>query len=158
MGAQSIGRPGCRARSVLIVGLCVAGFAQSAVAQSYVNPPCAAGGVPKFEDHLQSLWYRRFWTGDCRDLPALGCRKGEPYWNDVVHQITARAPANKRADVSRRACKLGRQIGFEWTRPKRERRINTQDLQKLNAVLEKAPDVSAGLAAVEASVRAKVGS
>lgn len=88
----------------------------------------------------------------------MGCRKGRPYWNGVVHTITARAPANKRADVSRRVCKLGRQIGFEWTRPKAERRIDTQDLQKLNAALDQAPDVIAGLEKVEASVRAMVGS
>lgn len=147
-----------RLRLALVVCLCVAAFAGAAEAQSYVKPPCPSGVVPRFEDHLQSLWYRRFWTGECKDLPAWGCRKGRPYWNGVVQTVTARAPANTRAAVSMRACKLGRQIGFEWTRPKAKRRIDTQDLQKLNAQLEKSRDISVGLAAVEASVRAKVGS
>lgn len=158
MRFKSMEGVGRNARSALIVGLCLAGFAHSAGAQSYVKPPCPSGVVPRFEDHLQSLWYRRFWTGDCKELPAMGCRKGQPYWNNVVRKITARAPANQRAAVSTRVCKLGRQIGFEWTRPKKERRIDTRDLQKLNATLEQSTDVSAGLAAVEASVRARVGS
>jgi hypothetical protein len=141
----------------LVIGLCFAGFAQGALAQSYVQAPCPSGSVPEFEDHLQSLWYRRFWTGECKDLPALGCRSGRPFWNDVVRTITARAAANERAAVSVRACKLGREIGFEWTRPKTERRINTQDLQKLDKALEQAPDVTAGLQAVESSIRGRVG-
>lgn len=53
---------------------------------------------------------------------------------------------------------LSPKFGFEWTRPRARRRIDTQDLQNLNAQLEKSRDVSVGLAAVEASVRAKVGS
>lgn len=158
MRSKSMDDVGRKARSALIVGLCLAGFAHSAAAQSYVKPPCPPGVAPRFEDHLQSLWYRRFWTGDCKDLPAMGCREGQPYWNNVVSQLTAHAPANQRAAVATRACKLGRQIGFEWTRPKKERRIDTQELRKLNAALEQASDVTAGLAVVEASVRAKIGS
>ncbi|MFD3264355.1 hypothetical protein [Phenylobacterium ferrooxidans] len=158
MRFKSMEGVGRNARSALIVGLCLAGFAHSAVAQSYVKPPCPSGVAPRFEDHLQSLWYRRFWTGDCKGLPAMGCRKGQPYWNSVVNKLKARAPENQRAAVSTRACKLGRQIGFEWTRPKKVRRIDTQELQKLNAALEQAPDVSAGLAAVETRVRVRLGS
>jgi hypothetical protein len=109
-----------------------------------------------FEDHLQSLWYRRFWTGECKDLSALSCRSGRPYWNNVVRTLTARAPAAQRSKVAARACALGRQIGVEWTRPSAERRIDTHDLKALNAALEKAPDIAAGLTAVEATVRLKI--
>lgn len=129
-----------------------------AMSQGYVKAPCPAGQTPKFEDHLQSIWYRRFWTGDCKDLPAFGCASGRPYWNDVVTTITARAPAQHRAEVTTRVCRLGRRIGFEWTRPKAKRRIDTDDLKGLNATLDKAPDVIAGIAAVEARVKAKIGS
>jgi plasmid stability protein len=125
--------------------------------QDYVDTPCKAGPAPRFEDHLQSLWYRRFWTGECKDLPALKCRSGRPYWNDVVRTLTARTPEEKRPEVASRACRLGRRIGFEWTRPSAERRINSQDLRALDSMLEKAPDVEAGLAAVEARVQAKIG-
>ena len=141
-----------------LAAMVLLGIAGVAAGQSYVQPPCQAKAAPKFEDHLQSLWYRRFWTGECNDLPALGCRSGRPYWNEVVQTLAARAPADQRAQVSARACRLGRRIGFEWTRPKTERRIDTKDLQALDAKLDQAPDVLAGLAAVEASVTAKTGS
>ena len=129
----------------------------AAEAQTYILPPCAAAPIPKFEDHLQSLWYRRFWTGECKDLPALGCRSGRPYWNDIVRSLSARAPADKRKEVEDRTCRLGSRIGFEWTRPKTERRIDSQDLKALSAKLEHAPDVSTGLSMVEASVRTYTG-
>ena len=151
--ARGSWRPG-----LLLVWLCLIAAASPALGQSYVNAPCPAGAMPQFEDHLQSLWYRRFWTGECKDLSALRCRGGAPYWNDVVRTLTARAPAARRSEVSARACKLGRAIGFEWTRPSKERRIDSRDLRTLNATLEKAPDVTAGLTAVEARVRAKIGS
>lgn len=141
----------------VLMGLALAAAASPAVGQAYVAPPCAPGPAPAFEDHLQSLWYRRFWTGQCEDLPAFGCRQGKPYWNDIVHALAARAPADRRTDVVKRACRLGRQIGFEWTRPRSERRIDTHDLGVFNQTLERAPDVPTGLSAVEAGVRAKIG-
>ena len=137
--------------------LCLVAAAGQARAQDYVQPPCASDATPRFEDHLQSLWYRRFWTGECRDLSVLRCRSGRPYWNDMVRTLTARAPEAQRADVAARACRLGRRIGFEWTRPSAERRINTDDLRALNAMLDGSPDVVTGLAAVEARVTSKIG-
>jgi hypothetical protein len=130
----------------------------TASAQSYIQPPCPAGPTPKFEDPLQSLWYRRFWTGDCKHLPALSCRPGRPNWNDVVRTLSAPAPTDQRHDVSVRLCRLGARIGFEWTRPKSERRIDSQDLKAFNDKLSGAPDVSTGVAAVEGAVRGKIGS
>ena len=145
-------------RPVLLnVLLWLVATASPAFAQSYIAAPCPTGATPQYEDHLQSLWYRRFWTGECKDLPGLRCRGGKPYWNDVVRALTARAPSGQRAEVSARACKLGRRIGFEWTRPSAIRRIDSNDLKALNATLEKPADVAAGLTAVEARVRAKIG-
>ena len=144
-------------RRGLLAGFWLFTLASPALAQGYVNAPCPPGATPQFEDHLQSLWYRRFWTGECRDLSALRCRGGTPYWNDVVRTLAARAPAAQRLDIAARTCKLGRRIGFEWTRPSKERRLDTQDLKALNATLEKAADVAAGLTAVEARVRARIG-
>lgn len=137
-----------------MAGLCLG--AGPALSQPYVDPPCT-GEAPQFVDHLQSLWYRRFWTGECQDLSSFKCRSGRPYWNEIARTLSARAPAAERAEISQRACRLGRRIGFEWTRPSKVRRIDTRDLQALNAQLEKAPDVASGLAAVEAKVRAKIG-
>ena len=140
----------------LLVSLGVLSAASPTSSQSYIKPPCDAAKPPAFVDALQPLWYRRFWTGECKDLSGLRCRRGEPYWNDVVRTLTARAPPGKRAEVATRACRLGRQIGFEWTLPRARRRIDTQDLKALNAQLEKPPDVMAGLTAVEAQVRARI--
>lgn len=123
--------------------------------QAYVGRPCRADAPPAFVDQLQPLWYRRFWTGECRDLPSLRCRSGRPYWNDVVRTLSARAPAAQRPQIAARACRLGRRIGFEWTLPSARRRIDTRELQALHAILEKAPDVATGLSAVEARVRTK---
>jgi hypothetical protein len=138
--------------------LCLVAAADQARAQDYVQPPCPGDATPRFEDHLQSLWYRRFWTGECRDLSVLRCHSGRPYWNDMVRTLTARAPEAQRAEVAARACRLGRQIGLEWTRPSAERRIDTDDLRALNAMLDGSPDVATGLAAVEARVMSKIGS
>jgi hypothetical protein len=138
------------------LALFILSLATPALSQSYVQPPCPARSAPTFEDGLQPLWYRRFWTGECKGLSALKCRRGQPYWNDVVHTLTARAPPARRAEAAGRACRLGRQIGLEWTRPSAVRRINTRDLQALNATLEKSPDVLSGLSAVEARVRPRV--
>ena len=144
------------ASAVVMAGLVVM-TALPAASQSYIRAPCATGPIPKFEDHLQSLWYRRFWTGDCKDLPTFGCRSGRPYWNDVVQMVIARASSAKRSDVSRRICRLGDRIGFEWTRPKGERRIDTNDLQSLDGVLKNSPDMLTGLESVELRVRDKLG-
>jgi hypothetical protein len=124
-------------------------------AQPYVGAPCAADAPPRFVDQLQPLWYRRFWTGECDGLPRR-CRSGKPYWNDVVRTLVARAAPAQRSEVAERACRLGRQIGLEWTKPNAERRIDTGDLRALDATLERSPDVVTGLAAVEAKVRGRV--
>jgi hypothetical protein len=143
--------------AALLAALCLAVGAGSAQGQPYVDAPCPANAKPAFEDPLQSLWYRRFWTGECKELSPVRCRSGRPYWNDIVRSLAARAPAGGRADVAARACRLGRRIGVEWTRPRAQRRIDTGDLKSLAATLEKAPDVAAGLRAVEARVREKIG-
>lgn len=151
------GRQAARWAAGLFAGVWLMGVAEPTLGQGYIEAPCAGAPMPAFEDHLQSLWYRRFWTGGCKDLPGLRCASGRPYWNDVVRTLMARAPAEQRADVAVRACRLGRRIGFEWTRPSAKRRIDTHELRRLNATLEKAPDVTAGLTAVEARVRARIG-
>ena len=144
-----------RSGAWILAGLWLAAAGPS-VGQSYVQGPCA-GAAPAFVDQLQPLWYRRFWTGACQDLSPLRCRSGRPFWNDVVRTLTARTPEARRTEVAQRTCRLGRRIGFEWTRPSAVRRIDTNELRTLEAVLTKAPDTLAGLGAVEARVREKIG-
>lgn len=150
--------PGGARRAGLLAALWLVVVAGPTRGQEYVDPPCPTGAPPQFVDHLQSLWYRRFWTGECKDLSVLKCRSGRPYWNDVVRALVARASAAKRSEVATRTCQLGRRIGFEWTRPSTVRRIDTKELRALNDTLEKSADIEAGLTAVEARVRAKIGS
>lgn len=140
----------------LLTSLIFLSAASPASSQAYVKAPCPKSQTPAFEDRIQPLWYRRFWTGECQGLSVLRCQRGKPYWNDVVRTLSARAPPARRPEVAARACRLGRQIGFEWTRPGRERRIHIKDLKALNATLETSPDVMKGLSAVEASVRTRV--
>jgi hypothetical protein len=128
-----------------------------AFGQAYVRAPCPTGAPPNFETRVQSQWYRRFWTGECKGLPVFGCISGKPNWNDVVTTMAARATADQQANVTARVCRLGRRIGLEWTRPKTERCIDTRELKALNAALRQAPTVTAGLAAVEARVKARIG-
>lgn len=141
----------------LLAVLLVCLMAAPAWGQAYVNRPCPANAPPAFVDDLQPLWYRRFWTGECKDLPPLRCRGGRPYWNEVVATLSARAPTGQRREIAARACALGRRIGFEWTRPSAQRRIDTRELQALHLTLERAPDVATGLSAVEARVRTRTG-
>lgn len=141
-------------RPLLIAALLLA--ASPAVAQDYVRADCrgqiAAARLP---DALTANWYRRFWTGDCG--PLHGCMAGSPNWNEVVGKLAAKAPPAQRAAVTARACKLGALIGGEWVRPKKVRRIDTGDLKGFDRTLERSGDVPAGLAAVEAQARAKIG-
>lgn len=143
-----------------LVGLLLAAAllpATSAGAQAYIRADCrplvAAPNHPA--DSLDARWYRRFWTGECGGLP--GCFPGSPNWNEVVGKLTARSPAARRTAVQAHACKLGSLIGLEWVRPKKVRRIDTGDLRGFNRTLERAADVAAGLDAVEAQARAKLG-
>lgn len=128
----------------------------TAEAQSYVRADCRALiGAPPPQDALTAGWYRRFWTGDCGGLK--GCLAGSPNWNQVVAGLTARASPASRAAVHARACRLGARIGQEWTRPSAVRRIDSLDLRGFKATLDRAGDITAGLAKVEAQVRVQTG-
>jgi hypothetical protein len=141
-------------RTLLLAALLLA--ASPAAAQDYLRPDCrgqvAAARLP---DALTANWYRRFWTGDCG--PLHGCMGGSPNWNQVVGKLAAKSPPAQRGAVRARACRLGALIGREWVRPKPVRRIDTGDLRDFNKTLERAGDVLAGMAAVEAQARAKIG-
>lgn len=123
-------------------------------AQGYVRADCRSLiGKPPAQDALTAAWYRRFWTGDCGALK--GCLAGSPNWNQVVGRLAARGAPADRAAVRARACRLGARIGLEWTRPARVRRIDSGDLRRFRTTLDRAGDVAAGLARVEAQVNLK---
>jgi len=130
--------------------------AAPAGAQGYVRADCrlVIGAAPA-QDALTAAWYRRFWTGDCGGLKS--CLAGSPNWNQIVARLTARANPSRRATVRARACRLGARIGQEWTRPGPVRRIDSDDLRDFKTTLDRAGDVAAGLAKVEAQVRVMTG-
>jgi hypothetical protein len=141
---------------LLIVSVVAGAYPVGASAQAYVQAPCTATAPPPFQDDAQAMWYRRFWTGDCKGLP-FRCFGGKPNWNEIAHSLISRATPPQREAVTVQACRLGREIGFEWSRPNAVRRIDTGDLQMLNRILEKSADVAVGLANVENRVKAKTG-
>ena len=128
-------------------------------AQDYVRAECRPliGPDPLASDPASTTarWYRRFWTGNCDGL--FGCFGGSPNWNEVVGRLVGRSAPADRAAVLAKACRLGPQIGLEWTRPKSLRRIDTGELRRLKSTLDAARDVPSGLDRVEAEVRAKLG-
>jgi hypothetical protein len=133
--------------------LLVAGHAD---AQTYIRAECQkliapAGLAP---GSVTERWYRRFWTGDCGGL--FGCVPGSPNWNEVVAQLSARAKPAERTVVLAKGCGLGPLIGLEWTKSKKVRHIDTNDLRGFNKTLERAANVVAGIDAVEAQARAKI--
>lgn len=132
--------------------------ALSAQAQEFVRPDCLSVVRPSagltFENPEHRNWYRRFWTGDCRDLPKLRCMPGSPNWNDVVSKLVKKGQPAQAASVTASACRLGQTMGYEWARPKPVRRIDTDDLKSYLAALDSAPDVTTGLTRVDGRVKA----
>jgi len=124
-------------------------------AQDYVRPECRQP-LPAFESQRQARWHRRFWTGQCDGLPMFKCVPGKPNWNNVAEQFRQRAEPARREAVMTQGCALGHLIGWEWARPEDVRRIDTADLRRFLRTLDAAPDVEAGLRAVERQVRAEL--
>ena len=135
----------------------VALVASAVSAQEYVRPDClgvvqASAGL-KFESVEHAHWYRRFWTGSCRNLPALRCMPGSPNWNDVVGELVKKARPDQTGQITATACRMGQAIGHEWSRAKPVRRIDTNDLKAFMTTLDQAPDVPTGLSRVDLRVK-----
>lgn len=144
-----------------VAGLAVLLFAGTARADEFVRSDCrglvsASDGL-SYERPEHPVWYRRFWTGECGGLPIYRCKPGSPNWNDVAGQMMSRAAPAARNAVRIKACKLGQMIGYEWSRDKPIRRIDTADLKAMLKLLNETPDVSAGLDRVDARVRELMG-
>ena len=102
-----------------------------------------------FDDAKHRLWYARFWTGKCTGLSFFSCFSGEPYWNETMRRLLAKAPAERRGALAARLLDLGRKIGHEWAKENDIRRISTDHIRAWHARLEKS-DSDAALAAIEA--------
>jgi hypothetical protein len=72
-----------------------------------------------------------------------------------VDEFVQRAPPGRQDAVRTLACRLGREIGYEWARDNRVRRISTRDLRTFEHELDAASDVESGLQSVEREALAK---
>lgn len=131
--------------------------APQAQAQAYVADICQASVTPatlRFDSAEHSRWYKRFWTGECDHI--LGCLPGSPNWNAIMRQLVARAAPSERAQLLPKACRLGQLVGLDWSREHGVRKITTQDLRRLYAILEQG-DPLTGVDHAEAAARAQLG-
>ena len=127
-------------------------------AQTFVRQDCrsAIGASPShFDDQTHRLWYRRFWNGSCAGLSF--CTDGSPNWNDAVGDVLRQTPVASRRVALKRACQLGRLIGYEWARDNGVRKIDTGDLQDYMRELSTSADSAEALDNVERSARSKLG-
>lgn len=140
---------------VLTAGLL---FGAGAQAQAFVRPDCQrhqALEPNRYDTPQHELWYKRFWTGGC-DLAIPRCIPGQPNWNNMVTTLLNRSPAAQRPAVLAKACRVGQIVGLEWSRSKKIRKIDLDDLRRFNRELESSGDTLQGLDRVEASARAKL--
>ncbi|MBW8813962.1 MAG: hypothetical protein JF588_11110 [Caulobacterales bacterium] len=131
--------------------------APQAQAQAYVADICQASVTPaalRFDSAEHSRWYKRFWTGECDHI--LGCVPGSPNWNAIMRQLVTRASPAERAQLLPKACRLGQLVGLDWSREHGVRKITTQDLRRLYAILEQGDPLN-GVEHAEAAARAQLG-
>jgi hypothetical protein len=145
-------------KAAVLAALLLMGFvAPQAQAQAYVADICQASVTPaslRFDSAEHGRWYKRFWTGECDHI--LGCVPGSPNWNAIMRQLVARAAPGERAQLLPKACRLGQMVGLDWSREHGVRKITTQDLRRLYAILEQG-DPLAGVDHAEAAARAQLG-
>jgi hypothetical protein len=123
---------------------------------NFIRADCGQAAPNGFDTPLHARWYKRFWTGECDALPWT-CIKGDPNWNEVVDRLVAKAQPSRRPAVKAQACRLGGLIGYEWSRAKPVRRIDTGDLRSFLRDVNAAADVGLGLTQVEQQVRGRLG-
>jgi len=102
-----------------------------------------------FDDAKHRLWYARFWTGKCTGLSFFSCFSGEPYWNETMRRLLAKAPAERRSALAARLLDLGRRIGHEWAKENDVRKISTDHIRTWYILLDEAKDAEAAIAQIE---------
>jgi hypothetical protein len=108
-----------------------------------------------FDSESHRLWYQRYWTGDCGDLPFLSCFSGEPSWENTITQVLDSIPEPERGPLRHRLWALGRWFGYDWARDNTIRHINNDHLQAwANLLVSRLPDPNSALSdiAFEANV------
>ena len=103
-----------------------------------------------FDNAKHRLWYARFWTGRCTGLSLFVCFSGKPYWNETMRRLVAAASPEQRPALTARLFELGRKIGYEWAKENDIRKINTDHIRAWYDEMEKAGEVEAVVARIEA--------
>jgi hypothetical protein len=97
----------------------------------------------EFDDKLHRAWYRRFWTGDCKDVKdesfweGFKCKGGkrgstsprEQFWYDTVDRCLQKLAPAERGPTRFRLWELGRLVGHEWARANNIRKIDSNDMK-----------------------------
>ena len=97
----------------------------------------------EFDDNLHRAWYRRFWTGDCKDVKdesfweGILCKGGkrgstrprEQFWYDTVDRCLQKLAPAERGPIRFRLWELGRLVGHEWARANNVRKIDSNDIK-----------------------------
>jgi hypothetical protein len=118
----------------------------------------------EFDDKMHRAWYKRFWTGDCRDVKRAGfweglkCRGGErgstdprkQFWYDTVDQCVQKVATEDQGSLRLTLWELGRLVGHEWARDNDIRKIDSDDIKQwgetlLNAKGQDLHDVIEGI-------------
>lgn len=135
------------------------GWPMAALAQPTVFQQCASVATPmtaiRFDDDQHRAWYLRFWTGSCAGTHSF-CIPGSPNWMTTVSYVTEHAPPPERAALVTRTCRLGQEIGLEWSRSPRIKRISANDLRLFSDILRHTPDLNAALNQIGAKVAALI--
>ncbi len=100
------------------------------------------------------LWYRRFWTGSCENVPGF-CLRGDPAWLDVTDEIAAQFPADEQGRVRNRLWAMGRAVGYDWSSDEdinTDKVVTTRQFQRWGNALESSEDITATLTEIEGEI------
>lgn len=112
----------------------------------------------EYDHDAHRLWYRRYWTGNCEDVPGF-CLPGDPSWFNVVDELEQTVPEAERGVLRNRLWAFGRTVGHEWASDPdlNDKQIVTRDLRRWGNQLENAEDLLATITEIEEEVCALLG-
>jgi hypothetical protein len=100
------------------------------------------------------LWYGRFWTGSCENVPGF-CLPGDPAWTNVTLEIAEQFPPDEQGVVRNRLWAVGRAVGFDWSSDEEintDKAITTGQLRQWGNALQSSDDLPTTLTEIENEV------
>lgn len=111
-----------------------------------------------FDHNPHQLWYNRYWTGSCQNVPGF-CLPGDPNWFGTVDEVLATVdiPAEDTGRLRNKLWALGRMVGHEWSSDASHSTIATGDLRGWGRIMSNMdvtnPDAAIDTVAFEANVK-----